>query len=440
MALIGTETEFGIAAPDEPGLDPDVLSQTVVRHVAGPATPVFEGIHNRVLGNGARFYVDHGHPEYAGPESTTPTDATVVELAGDRLVAQAAARASEELGVDVAVFKNNTDGKGASYGYHENYLLRRDTPFARVLALLPAFLATRVIYTGAGRVGIGPAGETLGFQRSQRADFFERVSGLDTTRNRGLVNTRDEPHARPSRWRRLHVIPGDANRNPFATWLKLGTATLVLACLEDDALPAVDVGDPVAAFRAASREDVPRLALDAQRRFLDACAGHPGCAEQPEADEILAEWARVLDDLTADPTATADRLDWSAKRALLQRLQNRDDLAWDAPRLAGLDLLWAELSDRSPFEALRRAGRLIDWIDPDDVATAMHEPPSGTRAFTRGLLVREHADRVIAATWDSVLVQDSSGGLHNLKMTEPVSWTAAEIDPAWTLDRILRHE
>lgn len=441
MALIGTETEYGIAAPGRPDLDAVTLAQAVVDHVGTAATPALEGVHNRVLGNGARLYVDHGHPEYSGPETTNPTDATVHELAGDRIAGDAAARASAALGTRVSLFKNNCDGKGASYGYHENYLMRRSTPFERVVDLLPAFLVTRVVFTGAGRVGLGRHGEEPGYQASQRADFFERASGLDTMANRGIVNTRDEPHARPSVYRRLHVIAGDANRNPYATWLKLGTMSLVLGALEDGALPAVDVGDPVAAFRTVSRDlRVAPLAVDAQRRFLDACARHAPGRELPEADEILAEWSAVLDDLAEDPASTADRVDWTAKLALLERFRARDRLPWDAPRLAQLDLAWAELDPaRSPFAALQRAGRLAAWIDEDAVAAAVANPPADTRAFARGHLVAAHAGAVISATWDSVLVRDARGVLHNLRMTEPTSWTAADLDPAWPLDRIIRH-
>lgn len=458
--LIGAETEYGIAAPGRPDADPVALSEAVVEHVPGAATPVYEGIHNRVLGNGARLYVDHGHPEYATPETTSASGALVAELAGDRLVAAAAARASEELGTRIAVFKNNTDGKGASYGYHENVLLRRSTPWERVVDRLPAFLATRVLFTGAGRLGLGPTGERPGFQLSQRADFFERLAGLDTTRNRGLINTRDEPHARPSRYRRLHVIPGDANRNPYATWLRLGTLGLVLAALDDDALPAIDVPagtspvgasglpDAVALFRATSRDvGVSRVALGIQRRYLDACAAHAPAAGVPEASAVLAAWAGVLDDLERDPASAADRVDWVAKLGLLERLRARDGLDWDAPRLAQLDLAWAELDPaRSPFAALERSGRLRTPPVPGAstraelgraVERAMAGPPRDTRAFTRGLLVARHPDAVVALTWDSALVRDRDGVLHTLRMSDPTSWSAADVDPTWPLARIV---
>ena len=450
--LVGTDTEYGIAAPGRPDADAHLLSALVVDACPVAATGAVEDTHNRVLGNGARLYVDHGHPEYAGPECTSASDAVTWELAGDAIVARAAAAASQRLGSPIAVFRNNTDGKGHSYGYHENHLLRRDTPFERVVAHLPAFLATRILFTGAGRVGLGPSGEQPGFQLAQRPDYFERLTSLDTTRRRGLVNTRDEPHARPSAWRRLHVIAGDATRQPFATWLKIGTLALFLAALEADELPPLALADPVAAFRATSRDltlaqplalaDGPATtALGVQRRLADAVASSPAALREPEADALLAAWSSVLDDLAEDPARTADRLDWPAKHLLVRRLAERlgGDLA--DPRLARLDLAWAELSDASPFAALQRAGRVRPVVTPDAVTAAEALPPADTRAWTRGSWIRHHPDSVLAVTWDSLLVRDSRGGLHTLRLREPRCCTRATWDASAAVDTLIaRHE
>lgn len=448
MAIIGTETEYGILAPDEPAADPEVLSAAVVDSYPGPGTPSLAETHNRVLGNGARLYVDHGHPEYSTPETTNAADATAHDLAGDAIVLRAAAEASRRLGVRLKLFKNNTDGKGSSYGFHENYLLSRALEWESIVDALPTFLVTRVVFTGAGRVGLGTHGDSAEYQLSQRADFFERVSGLDTTANRGLVNTRDEPHARPSRWRRLHVIAGDANRSPYATWLKLATASLSLAALEAGFTPPGRLADPVAAFRTVSRDLSVRAALplvgggtasaiDLQRRHRDACAAYLATAEFAEGDEIVREWSEVLDDLDRDPASTADRLDWTAKLGLLEAVRERQGLAWDAPRVAQLDLAWADLdASASPFSALERAGRLVGWIEPATVAEAVAGPPTDTRAFARGYLVANHPDAVVAATWDSVHVRDTRGLIHNLRMSEPHGHARGSIDVSATIDRL----
>lgn len=430
---MGTETEYGIWSPDAPGVDVEHLAALVIDAVDGPATPPYADTHNRVLGNGARFYVDHGHPEYATPEATHVDDAALHDAAGDVIVARAAAAASRVAGFAIEVYKNNTDGHGHSYGHHENYLLARRLCWDDIEAQLPTFLVTRTIFAGAGRVGLGDRGQQRGFQLSQRADFFERVVGLDTTRNRGILNTRDEPHATASLWRRLHVIPGDANRNPFATWLRLGSTALVCASIEAGVRCGVRLADPVGAFGQVSRDvslgrpialegGGSATALEIQRRFLDAVAAGPARADFPGADEILGEWASVLDDLQRDPASTRDRLDWTAKLGLLDALRVRDGLAWDAPRLAQLDLAWAKLGPDSPYELLKRAGRLCSWLDPDEVERAAVEPPTDTRAYARGRLVCDHPDALIAATWDSALVKDASGGLHPLRMSEPTQW------------------
>ncbi len=272
--VLGIETEYGISALQPAGshqlrieddLHPMQLSNHVVKaygaSAAGqPATWDYEtetplrdtrgyeisrssahpdqltdsdlGMANVILTNGARLYVDHAHPEYSGPEVTSALDAVRYDKAGDAVMAIAAQRASQALGRSVRLYKNNTDGKGASYGTHENYLLLRSTPFDRIVTQFSTFLVTRQVITGAGRVGIGQSSQTAGFQVGQRADFFEAEVGLETTLNRPIINTRDEPHADASRYRRLHVITGDANLSEISTYLKVGTASWVLRVIE----------------------------------------------------------------------------------------------------------------------------------------------------------------------------------------------------------------
>jgi proteasome accessory factor A len=157
--------------------------------------------------------------EFSGPEVTSALDAVRYDKAGDAIMAIAARQASESIGRQIRLYKNNTDGKGASYGTHENYLLSRTTPFARFVTQFSGHLVSRQVITGAGRVGLGQSSEQAGFQISQRADFFEAEVGLETTLNRPIINTRDEPHADASKHRRLHVITGDATMSEISTYL-----------------------------------------------------------------------------------------------------------------------------------------------------------------------------------------------------------------------------
>src|SRR6202041_2938421 len=215
------------------------------------------GLANVILTNGGRLYVDHAHPEYSSPECTNPLSVVIWDKAGERVMAEAAAKAATVPGsAPIQLYKNNTDNKGVSYGSHENYLMRRATPFADIVRFLVPFFVSRQVICGAGRVGIGADGRGSGFQISQRADFFEVEVGLETTLKRPIINTRDEPHADPEKYRRLHVIIGDANMSEVATYLKMGTTALVLAMIEDKFFSHHDLSleAPVADLRAVSHD------------------------------------------------------------------------------------------------------------------------------------------------------------------------------------------
>src|SRR5207244_8929320 len=117
-------------------------------------------------------------------------------------------------GQHVRLYKNNTDFLGHSYGCHDNYLMRRDVPWDRIVAGALPFLITRQIFAGAGKIGIeaeSGAGQPGVFQISQRADFFSVLVSIDTMNRSPLVNTRDEPRADPTQYRRFHVLTGDAH-------------------------------------------------------------------------------------------------------------------------------------------------------------------------------------------------------------------------------------
>src|SRR3954465_10278194 len=285
--VIGTETEYGISAVGSPDFNPVLSSSLLITSFAGSLRRIrwdyeqesplrdargFEpvqvreppeedlGLANVILPNGARYYVDHAHPEYSTPECAGPHDLVVHDKAGERILE----RSLEELhrvlppGQRVAIYKNNSDGKGNSYGTHENYLVDRATPFARIARDLTPFFVSRQVFTGAGKVGVEGAWDDRGepiYQLTQRADFFEAEVGLETTLKRPIINTRDEPHADPEKYRRLHVIVGDANMCEVSTFLKLGTTALVLKMVEDGFLTVdLSVDMPVATLRAISHD------------------------------------------------------------------------------------------------------------------------------------------------------------------------------------------
>src|SRR5215203_4759540 len=228
------------------------------RQLADPSQLTDEdlGLANVILTNGARLYVDHAHPEYSTPEVTTPLDIVRWDKAGEQVMLDASRAAALTPGASpILLYKNNTDNMCASYGAHENYLMRRSTPFADIVRHLTPFFVSRQVICGAGRVGIGQDGGKHGFQISQRADYFEVEVGLETTLKRPIVNTRDEPHADPEKYRRLHVIIGDANLAEISTYLKVGTTSLVLAMIENRFITSdLGVDSPVASLRSVDRK------------------------------------------------------------------------------------------------------------------------------------------------------------------------------------------
>lgn len=389
---------------------------------------------NLVLANGARLYVDHAHPEYSSPETSSPRAAVLWDRAGEAVAVGAMDQLRSE-GREVAVYKNNVDGKGAAYGSHENYLMSRDTSFADVVRYMTPFFVTRPILCGAGRVGLGQSSEFPGFQISQRADYVENDVGLETTFNRPIINTRDEPHADYSLYRRLHVIGGDANLFDISNLLKIGTTSAVLWLIEIDEVPlALDSAllySPVAATWQVSHD--PEAGLDMydgttktasqiQRIYLDAVREaverHGGA--DPDTAEVLEYWQLVLDLLDRrDWEAAAPMVEWVAKRDLLEGMRERGHLAWDDDKLRALDLQWHDLRPgKSIVEKLDAAGRVKRLFSRDEVERAAAEAPKDTRAFLRGGLVSKFGAAVPAAGWDGVILDDS-GDLVRLPTLHP---------------------
>ncbi|WP_203566451.1 depupylase/deamidase Dop [Aestuariimicrobium ganziense] len=483
MTVIGIENEYGISVAGVPGdaVDPVALSAAVVtagtplaarwdfshesplrdqrgghlpRHEALPEMLTNELIAdetrhaNRLLPNGARFYVDHAHPEYSGPEVRSAGEAVLWDAAGDRIVLDAAAKASERLGLPVRIHKNNTDGKGASYGCHENYLVPRSVPFERIVSQFSAHLVTRSVLCGAGRVGLGQRSQQAGFQLTQRADFFEARAGLETTIRRPVINTRDEPHADPRRWRRLHVITGDALIGQVATSVKVGSAALVLQVIADGQRLLPVLTDPVRAFHQVSHDTtlsveldcldgIRRTALQLQREWWQACVDT--CLDDPwitDAETVLSAWDDLLTDARDDPMLLADRVDWAAKLRLLEGMRRRRDLDWGAPELAALDLQWSDLDPTDGLGTRLAASGALQTIWPDqNVEWAMHAAPTTTRAWLRGQLVSRFGAQLAGVNWDHLTLVSRDGRLHGIDLSEPLAdtaddWAEALVDVA----------
>jgi proteasome accessory factor A len=381
-----------------------------------------------VLANGARFYNDHAHPEYCTPECSTLEELVAHDRAGERLAMACARHLSEQRGETVLLYKNNTDFRGHSYGCHENYLLPRKLDWDVLVRGIEAFLVTRQIFAGAGKFGLEEEDQFLGpgFQISQRADFFTELQSVDTMQRRPIINTRDEPHANPKHWRRFHVILGDANLNPFATRLKVGTTALVLELLNtlaaanrvDSPLPRL--ANPLLALRSISHDPrtrweirldggAPATAVSVQRQYLDAVRRHLPL-DSEERRQWVADWEAVLADLEQDPVRCRDRVDWVAKRELIGAFQAAQSIADDDPWLQSLDLEYHRLDPEHGLHlGLEQAGEVRGMPSEDAVRRALAAPPETTRALIRGLCIQKFGPRVVSAQWDHVTLQGRTG-------------------------------
>ena len=396
---------------------------------------------NAVLTNGARYYVDHAHPEISTPECRSASQALLYDRAAEEIVraSMRSVRSYLPSDAEIVLYKNNSDGKGNSYGCHENYLLDRGVPFGRLVAEITPHFVSRQVFTGAGKVGCEhPAYSPpdVPFQIGQRADFFEEEVGLETTLRRPIVNTRDEPHCDPLKYRRLHVIVGDANMSEVATFLKLGTTSIVLAMIEDGAITRdLSMSDPVTAMREISHDPSMRqtvalrsgermTALDVQwalyemaERYADRhgleCLGGDGPL-------VLSRWHDVLEGLSSDPLSVASVVDWVAKKRLVDGYSERHGIRGFDVRTKALDLQYHDM--RVDKCIARRVG-LESMCDEADVTRAMAEPPPDTRAYFRGRVLAKWPESVVAANWDSIVFDVGRDPLRRVPMMEPLRGT-----------------
>ncbi len=463
--IVGIETEYGVALRGAPEPNPVVASSLLIngyveqRRIGwdfedetpgrdargfardGAQPPEIEThLVNAVLTNGARYYVDHAHPEYSTPECADPLEATLFDKAGERILARSmeAARRLLPAGQEIVVYKNNSDGKGNSYGCHENYLVDRNVPFAALVRNLIPWFVTRQVFTGAGKIGSENGADACEYQVSQRADFFEEEVGLETTLKRPIVNTRDEPHADPQKYRRLHVIVGDANLCEVATFLKVGTTAIVLAMIEDGFIDKdLSISSPVAAIKQVSHDPTLQATVDCSslgrctsielqweflrlaRKYADE-TGLACCGPEAVTTLVLDRWESVLGALESDPSSLDGQLDWVTKQELLRAYAERDSLDWNDPKLELLSVQYHDVRPgRSLYEKLVRGGRIERLLDEDAIVAAMADPPDSTRAYFRGTCLARWADSVVAANWDSLVLDVGVEPLRRIPMMEP---------------------
>jgi proteasome accessory factor A len=394
-----------------------------------------------VLSNGARFYNDHAHPEYSTPECTTLGQIVAQDKAGERILAECARRRNQKLpsGYEIQLYKNNTDFSGHSYGCHDNYLMSRDIAWDQIVAGILPFLITRQIFAGAGKMGVeADSGQSeLGiYQISQRADFFSVVVSIDTMNRRPLINTRDEPHVDASRYRRFHVILGDSNMSEWATAMKIGTTTLILDLIERGEAPQLEIAQPVDANKSISRDqtydwiielkDGRKIsAIDVQRIYLRAASKLDNSLSD-DGRWVLREWEDALNDLERDVMLARDRVDWVAKKFLLDALQEEEKLSWSDSWLQSIDLEYHNLDlDHGLYYELLRKNLMRRVTTEDEIKAAIFNPPATTRAFFRGRAVARFNDEISSIQWDEIVF---GSGAHSCRVALPEPAINARLD------------
>jgi len=471
--VMGTEIEYGITVKGDPDFDPisgcvllvnayredhsgeilwDYDQENPLQDARGfqvegeKYTPnQQENIaRNKTLINGARYYVDHAHPEYSCPEVTNSRELVIHEKAGERILEASRKEANALLpaGTQMLLYKNNSDRKGNSYGSHENFLMARRTSFKEIVEHLMTFFVTRQVYAGAGKVGSENHGHPCKYQLSQRADFFETEVALDTMVKRPIINTRDEPHADRDKYRRLHCILGDANLSEYTIYLRNGTTSIVLGLIEDGAIDRdLALRDPVRAIKEASHdstcqkelqlENGKRLtAVQLQKEYLDMALTHyAGKTIDEETQDILEKWQFVLECLERDPMELDTRIDWVMKKSIMEGFMDRKSLDWDSPQIEMLDLQYHDLRpDKGLYYLMERQGRAERICTDEEIAAAIHTPPDDTRAYFRGECLRRYGSSVFGVNWDSISFSVGDEPIKRILMSEPLKGSKIHVE------------
>ena len=423
---MGLETEYGVTCvvDGQRRLSPDEVARYLFRKVVvwGRSSNVF-------LPNGGRLYLDVGsHPEYATAECDNLSDLIMQDQAGDRIVEELAVSAEIRLNAEgingqIHLFKNNMDAAGNSYGCHENFSVSRKKNFEEVTESIIPFLITRQIFCGAGKWMSSSKGAN--FQISQRAEhMWESVSSA-TTRSRPIINTRDEPHADPDEYRRLHIIVGDSNMSETTTILKVATTELMLRAAELGLLiDKFKIENPIKAireissdlkfgnsFRLASGREI--TALQMQKEMYQIVLSMPGLdeiLERPFYKYALDLWKRSLEALeSGDFTQVDMEIDWMIKRKFMNSYKDKHQLNDNDSRMIMLDISYHNIrKDRGIFYILENSGMAKTLVSSNDVNNAMENPPLSTRAALRGRFIKvaQEKKRDFTVDWVNLKIND----------------------------------
>jgi hypothetical protein len=420
----GIETEYGITVSGVQSVDFVFESTELVRCYADHGF-IGDSDSDLRLSNGARFYSNHHYPKYSTPECSTLREIVAQDKAGERILSECVRRRNKEIGPhrQVRLYKKHTDFTRHTYDCHDNYLMSRSVPWDRLTSDVLPFLVTRQIFAGAGKMGIegqGSSSQPGVYQISQRSDFFSVPVSIDTLNLLPIVAVRDEPYADPGKYRRFQVIVGDANMSEFAVALKVGTMALVLELIENREAPQLEIAQPVDALKSISRDqsqswiialkDGRKIsAIDIQRMYLEKAQKH--CDRSyDEVSWVLEQWERILNDLEVDYMRCVDRIDWVAKKFLLNTFQESEKLDWTDPWLQSIDLEYHNIAwEQGLYYELVRENQIRCILKEDEIKTAIFMPPETTRAYFRGRSVARFKSQIHAIAWEEVVFNQNSG-------------------------------
>ncbi len=404
----GTEHEYTLFCRKmgSMGFDPHTLALDLLResdlHLAG-----------EFVTNGSRVYYDVGHFEVSTAETTNFHDVVVWEKAGEKIL-DWLRRVMEEKytagGVKIHAFKNNTSPDGTSYGSHENYCVSRDVPWPnRFIRDLVPHLSTRIIYTGAGDIIKGK------YVLSPMAFLTSQVISGETMHDTGILNTRDEPHADGRRWRRLHVIVGDALMNEAAIMLRHFTTSAILQLMEADKLGDVPrLKDPVRdlwhnvetrnpeQWRVELQDGSIVSPIAIQRYYMGKVEP---LVEDDWERRAFRMWGEVLDDLENKRSKdAAKRVEWLDRYfAIQEAVEKKDELDTEMMACKQYSEIGAE---RSVFYKRQRAGLVERTTDDEAVKAAIRTPPTDSRARLRVELCDTFNIEMI--DWSLLVVNDGT--------------------------------
>ena len=200
----------------------------------------------------------------------------------------------------------------------------------------------------------------------------------------------------------------------YATALKIGTTALAIDLIEQQRVPNwFALQNPLHTIKEISRDQTYQWqfklangksisAIDLQREYLALAQKHLN-GESDDTDWVLAEWESTLDALEKNPMDLTDRLDWVAKRWLLEAFIDEERLTWDDPWLQSLDLEYHNIDQEAGlYYELEASGLVRRLVTDQQIENAIHNPPTDTRAYFRGKSLEKFRPQVKSIQWDNV--------------------------------------